>query len=83
MEGMLLILRSKNVTSSGNGSLYRPWCFSEAGVYMLMTVLRGELATQQSKALIRIFRAMKQFHFPVAELFRHWLFLPGGKLGRG
>ena len=28
---------------------------------MLMTVLRGELATQQSRALIRIFRAMKDY----------------------
>ena len=33
--------------------------FTESGLYMLMTVLKGELATQQSKALIRIFRAMK------------------------
>jgi hypothetical protein len=55
------ILRSKNLTSSWGGSRYRPWCFSESGVYMLMTVLRGELATQQSKALIRIFRAMKDY----------------------
>ena len=28
---------------------------------MLMTVLRGDLATQQSRALIRVFRAMKDF----------------------
>ena len=28
---------------------------------MLMTVLRGELAVQQSKALIRIFQAMKDY----------------------
>ena len=55
------ILRSKNLTSSWGGSRYLPWCFTESGVYMLMTVLRGELATQQSKALIRVFRAMKNF----------------------
>ena len=28
---------------------------------MLMTVLKGDLATRQSKALIRIFRAMKDY----------------------
>ena len=28
---------------------------------MLMTVLRGDLAIQQSRALIRIFRAMKDY----------------------
>ena len=38
-----------------------PWAFTESGIYMLMTVLRGNLATQQSKALIRIFRAMKDY----------------------
>lgn len=43
----------------GSNIKYLPWAFTESGLYMLMTVLKGELATQQSKALIRIFRAMK------------------------
>lgn len=38
-----------------------PYAFTEQGIYMLMTVLRGELATSQSKALIRIFKQMKDF----------------------
>ena len=38
-----------------------PWCFTESGVYMLMTVLKGELAVKQSKALIRIFQKMKNY----------------------
>ena len=38
-----------------------PWAFTESGIYMLMTVLKGELATMQSKALIRTFRAMKDY----------------------
>ena len=38
-----------------------PWAFTESGIYMLMTVLKGDLATQQSKALIRTFRAMKDY----------------------
>ena len=52
-------LKSKNLTSSWGGSRYLPWAFTESGIYMLMTVLRGDLAIQQSKALIRTFRAMK------------------------
>lgn len=57
----LQILRSKNFTSSWGGSRYLPWAFTESGIYMLMTVLKGDLATQQSKALIRTFRAMKDY----------------------
>ena len=38
-----------------------PWAFTQSGVYMLMTVLKGDLAIQQSKALIRIFQAMKDY----------------------
>ena len=33
--------------------------FTEQGIYMLMTVLKGEVATKQSKALIRTFKQMK------------------------
>ena len=45
-------LRSKELTSSWGGTRYNPYVFTESGVYMLMTVLKGELATRQSKALI-------------------------------
>ena len=38
-----------------------PWAFTQSGIYMLMTVLKGNLAIQQSKALIRIFQAMKDY----------------------
>ena len=48
-------LRCKISTSSLNwgGTRYLPYAFTEQGVYMLMTVLRGELATRQSKAIVR------------------------------
>ena len=36
-----------------------PYAFTESGIYMLMTVLKGDLAVKQSKALIRTFRALK------------------------
>ena len=52
---------SKNLTSSWGGRRKPPRAFTESGLYMLMTVLRGELATKQSRALIRIFRAMKDY----------------------
>ena len=61
------LVRCKNCTSRiwivGNkgGRTYLPYAFTEQGVYMLMTVLKGELAIKQSKALIRIFKSMKDY----------------------
>ena len=55
------ILRCKNCTSSWGGVRYAPYAFTEQGVYMLMTVLKGERATAQSKALIRLFKQMKDY----------------------
>ena len=55
------ILRSKNLTSSWGGARYAPYAFTEQGIYMLMTVLKGEQATAQSKALIRLFKQMKDY----------------------
>ena len=58
------ILRSKKLTlelGQGKYSKYNPYAFTEQGVYMLMTVLRGEKATRQSKALIRLFKEMKDY----------------------
>lgn len=54
-------LRSKNSTSSWGGSRYLPYAFTEQGIYMLMTVLKGDLAIRQSKALIRTFKQMKDY----------------------
>lgn len=58
------ILRSQNVTlelKQGQYTKYLPYAFTEEGIYMLMTVLKGEKAVNQSKALIRIFKSMKDF----------------------
>ena len=54
-------LRSKNLTSSWGGSRHLPNVFTEQGVYMLMTVLKGELAAKQSKDLVRTFKKMKDY----------------------
>ena len=45
----------------GSNIKYNPYAFTEQGIYMLMTVLRGELAVKQSRALIRTFKQMKDF----------------------
>ena len=59
------ILRCKNFTSSLNanygGRRYNPYAFTESGIYMLMTVLKGEKAIRQSKILIRLFKSMKDY----------------------
>ena len=38
-----------------------PYAFTEQGIYMLMTVLKGDLATKQSIALIDAFKQMKDY----------------------
>ena len=61
------LTRSKKLTpimqikgmKGGRTSL--PYAFTEQGIYMLMTVLKGELATKQSKALIGLFKKMKDY----------------------
>ncbi len=54
-------LMSQNVMSSWGGRRKLPNAFTEQGIYMLMTILHGELATQQSKNLIRLFKQMKNY----------------------
>jgi len=56
------ILRCKNCTlEQGKYSKFLPFAFTEQGIYMLMTVLKGERAVAQSKALIRLFKQMKDY----------------------
>lgn len=38
-----------------------PFAFTEQGIYMLMTVLKGDLATKQSIAIVRLFKDMKDY----------------------
>ena len=58
--------KCKNVTlnrGSGRGSniKYNPYVFTEQGIYMLMTVLKGDLAVRQSRALVRTFKQIKDY----------------------
>lgn len=54
-------LMCKNYTPSWGGRRKMPYAFTEQGIYMLMTVLRGELATKQSRALVLAFKQMKDY----------------------
>ena len=53
----------------GHNIKYNPYAFTEQGIYMLMTVLKGELAVKQSKTLIRLFKQMKDFVLTNSQLF--------------
>ena len=54
---------SRNIfTGQDGGTRKLPYAFTEQGIYMLMTVLRGELATKQSRTLIRLFKSMKDYY---------------------
>ena len=55
------ILRCKKCTANELSSKrrYNPYVFTEQGIYMLMTVLKGDLAIKQSIALVRLFKQMK------------------------
>jgi hypothetical protein len=46
-----------------------PHAFTEQGIYMLATVLKGEIAEQQSIFIMRAFREMRQFIANNALLF--------------
>lgn len=46
-----------------------PYAFTEQGIYMLATVLKGEVAERQSIYIMRAFREMKHFYSENAILF--------------
>ena len=77
-EEIAAFLRSKNLTSKDDNMLkvqsggrrYLPYAFTEQGIYMLMTVLKGELAVRQSLALVRTFKAMRHYLADNAMVFQ-------------
>ncbi len=55
-------MRCQNVTAIKNVmSRSLPYAFTEQGIYMLATVLKGELATKQSINIMRAFKEMRHF----------------------
>ena len=62
------LISNKSNNKRGMHYKYLPYVFTESGIYMLMTVLKGPLATKQSIALIRLFRSMKDYLMENKEL---------------
>ena len=48
-------LKSEKRISSWGGRRTLPYAFTEQGIYMLMTILKGDLAVKQSRKLVRKF----------------------------
>ena len=71
-ENLRTNFSTANISSK---SRYNPHVFTEQGLYMLMTVLKGSLAVKQSKALIRTFKKMKDYILENRDLIgqREWL----------
>ena len=57
----LMSFKTVNTSGTKGGRTHLPYAFTEQGIYMLMTVLKGEIATKQSLALIRLFKLMKDY----------------------
>ena len=66
-EEINTLSRCKNFTTimqtSGTKGwrVYLPYVFTEQGIYILMTVLKGELVIKQSISIIRAFKQMKEY----------------------
>ncbi|MBO4387079.1 MAG: ORF6N domain-containing protein, partial [Treponema sp.] len=63
------ILTSMQTKGIKGGRTYNPYAFTEQGIYMLMTVLKGDLAVTQSKMLIRTFKEIKHFFKNNSHIF--------------
>ena len=62
-EKSQIVISQENNFFEGQGGGRRtlPYAFTEQGIYMLATVLRGELAEQQSIFIMRAFREMRHY----------------------
>ena len=62
VKSQIVISRENNLfEGQGGGRRTLPYAFTEQGIYMLATVLKGELAEQQSIFIMRAFREMRHF----------------------
>lgn len=62
VKSQFVISRDSNLfEGQGGGRRTLPYAFTEQGIYMLATVLRGELAEQQSIFIMRAFREMRHY----------------------
>ena len=62
VKSQIVISQENNFfEGQGGGRRTLPYAFTEQGIYMLATVLRGELAEQQSIFIMRAFREMRHY----------------------
>lgn len=62
MKSQFVTSRNINMfKGQGGGTRKLPYAFTEQGIYMLATVLHGELAEQQSIFIMRAFREMRHY----------------------
>ena len=62
VRSQIVTSRKKNFFAGQEGGRrYLPYAFTEQGIYMLATVLRGKLAEQQSIFIMRTFREMRHY----------------------
>ena len=61
LKSQIVISRSESEASNWGGARKLPFAFTEQGIYMLATVLRGEVAEQQTIFIMRAFREMRHF----------------------
>ena len=62
VKSQIVTSRNNTIFSGQSGGIRKlPYAFTEQGIYMLMTVLRGELAVKQSRVLVRTFKNMKDY----------------------
>ena len=63
-------LRSQNVTSSLKARRYKPYAFTEQGVYMLATVLKGDVARDVTISIMRTFTKIREFALSYDSLLK-------------
>ena len=62
VKSQIATSRNQNMyTGQDGGRRKAPYAFTEQGIYMLATVLRGKLAEQQSIFIMRAFREMRHY----------------------
>ena len=62
IKSQFVILPSKALfTDDEGGNRKLPYAFTEQGIYMLATVLKGDVAEKQSIFIMRAFKEMRHF----------------------
>lgn len=64
------LLRSQNATSSLKASRYNSFVFTEQGVYMLATVLKGDVARDVTISIMRTFTKIREFTLSYESLVK-------------